>query len=165
MIFGEYSDIVENDILTMQRFLDISRFLYSWGWQVCYSVLLTIKLTGLVQYLFWTKDSRALPIFQGLHAVCFYLFSTILRYYLSASNIYFQMKLATNFKELPTPAAVFKDFQGLEFSFEMQGLNSRCMRMWIKTVTQTEAIKERVCQRCHLYITLQVDLMSHHSYF
>ena len=29
MIFGEYSDIVENDILTMQRFLDISRFLYS----------------------------------------------------------------------------------------------------------------------------------------
>ena len=35
MIFGEYSDIVENDILTMQRFLDISRFLYSGGWQVC----------------------------------------------------------------------------------------------------------------------------------
>ena len=32
MIFGEYSDIVENDILTMQRFLDVSRFLYSGGW-------------------------------------------------------------------------------------------------------------------------------------
>ena len=31
MIFGEYSDIVENDILTMQRFLDVSRFLYSEG--------------------------------------------------------------------------------------------------------------------------------------
>ena len=29
MIFGEYSDIVENDILTMERFLDVSRFLYS----------------------------------------------------------------------------------------------------------------------------------------
>ena len=32
MIFGEDSDIVENDFLTMQRFLpDVSRFLYSWG--------------------------------------------------------------------------------------------------------------------------------------
>ena len=35
MIFGEFSDIVENDTLTMQRFLDISRFLYSGGWWVC----------------------------------------------------------------------------------------------------------------------------------
>ena len=34
MIFGEYSDIVENDILTMQRSLDVSRFFYSGGWQV-----------------------------------------------------------------------------------------------------------------------------------
>ena len=34
-IFGEFSDIVENDILTMQRFLDVSRFLYCGGWQVC----------------------------------------------------------------------------------------------------------------------------------
>ena len=33
MIFGEYSDIVENDILIMQRFLDVSRFLYSRVWQ------------------------------------------------------------------------------------------------------------------------------------
>ena len=31
--FGEYSDL-ENDILTTQRFLDVSRFLYSGGWQV-----------------------------------------------------------------------------------------------------------------------------------
>ena len=31
--FGEYSDL-ENDILTTQRFLDVSRFLYSEGWQV-----------------------------------------------------------------------------------------------------------------------------------
>ena len=31
MIFEEYSDIVENDILTKQRFLDVSRFLYSRG--------------------------------------------------------------------------------------------------------------------------------------
>ena len=29
VIFGEYSDIVQTDILTIQRFLDISRFLYS----------------------------------------------------------------------------------------------------------------------------------------
>ena len=35
MNFGQHSDIVENDILTMQRFLDVSRFLYSGGWQVC----------------------------------------------------------------------------------------------------------------------------------
>ena len=34
VIFREYSDIVENDILTMQRFLDVSRFLYSGGWQI-----------------------------------------------------------------------------------------------------------------------------------
>ena len=34
MIFGEYSDIVQTDILTIQRFLDISRFLYSGSWQV-----------------------------------------------------------------------------------------------------------------------------------
>ena len=38
MIFGEYSDIVENYILTMQRFLAVSRFLYSGGWQVWLSV-------------------------------------------------------------------------------------------------------------------------------
>ena len=31
--FGEYSDL-ESDILTTQRFLDVSRFLYSGGWQV-----------------------------------------------------------------------------------------------------------------------------------
>ena len=34
VIFGEYSDIVQTDILTIQRFLDISRFLYSGSWQV-----------------------------------------------------------------------------------------------------------------------------------
>ena len=34
VIFGEYLGNVENDILTMQRFLDVSRFLYSGGWQV-----------------------------------------------------------------------------------------------------------------------------------
>ena len=34
MIFGEYSDIVQNDILTMQRFLDLSRFLCSGSWPV-----------------------------------------------------------------------------------------------------------------------------------
>ena len=35
MIFGDYSDIVENDIDTMQRFQDVSRFLYPGVWQVC----------------------------------------------------------------------------------------------------------------------------------
>ena len=35
VIFGKYSDIVENYILTMQRFLDVFRFLYSGGGQVC----------------------------------------------------------------------------------------------------------------------------------
>ena len=30
-----FLDIVENDILTMQRFLDVFRFLYYGGWQVC----------------------------------------------------------------------------------------------------------------------------------
>ena len=34
MIFGEYLDIVQIDILTTQRFLDISRFLYCGSWQV-----------------------------------------------------------------------------------------------------------------------------------
>ena len=34
VIFAEHSDVVENGILTMQRFLDIFRFLYSGGWQV-----------------------------------------------------------------------------------------------------------------------------------
>ena len=52
MIFGEYSDIVENYILTMQRFLDISRFLYSWGWQVCTYVILLVKLS---EYLLCTQ--------------------------------------------------------------------------------------------------------------
>ena len=37
--FGEYSDIVENDILTTQRLLDVSRFLYFVGWQVWKVVL------------------------------------------------------------------------------------------------------------------------------
>ena len=31
MIFGGHSGIVENDILPMQIFLDVSRFLYSGG--------------------------------------------------------------------------------------------------------------------------------------
>ena len=31
VIFGEFSDIVENDMLTMQRFLSVSKFLYSGG--------------------------------------------------------------------------------------------------------------------------------------
>ena len=47
----EYSDaIVENDILTRQIFLDVSRFLYSVGWQVWKVVLLVI-----LQRLFYAK--------------------------------------------------------------------------------------------------------------
>ena len=34
VIFREYWDIVKNDILTMQRFLFVSRFFVCWGWQV-----------------------------------------------------------------------------------------------------------------------------------
>ena len=56
MIFGEYSDIVENDFLTMQRFLDISRFLYSGGWQV-----LEGELTVNVD----TKDLQKAFYFNG----------------------------------------------------------------------------------------------------
>ena len=44
MIFGELSDIVENDILTMQRFLEVFRFLYSGGWQVCKCLISDEKL-------------------------------------------------------------------------------------------------------------------------
>ena len=42
VIFGEYSDIVENEFLTMQRILDLSRFLYSRGWQVCITHLVLV---------------------------------------------------------------------------------------------------------------------------
>ena len=37
-VSGVFLNIVFNDILTMQRFIDISRFLYSGGWQVCNGV-------------------------------------------------------------------------------------------------------------------------------
>ena len=43
MIFGRRSDIVENDIPTVQRFLDVSRFLSYGGWQVCNSNSFEIK--------------------------------------------------------------------------------------------------------------------------
>ena len=51
VIFGEFSDIVENDILTMQRFLDVSRFLYIvlWGlagmWMVVAVMSLIVTLS------------------------------------------------------------------------------------------------------------------------
>ena len=44
--FGEYSEIVENDILTTQRFLDVSRFLYSFGWQV-WKAMLKVSINGM----------------------------------------------------------------------------------------------------------------------
>ena len=46
MIFGEHSNIVESDILTMQRFVDVSRFLYmySGGWHVCKCLISDEKL-------------------------------------------------------------------------------------------------------------------------
>ena len=46
LIFREYSYIVLNDIVKMQRFLDVSRFLYSGGWQVCFT--LTVPLSTQV---------------------------------------------------------------------------------------------------------------------
>ena len=53
MIFGEYSDIVENDILTMQRFLDVSRFLYSGACR--YAIVLHSVLTSAVILNVFTK--------------------------------------------------------------------------------------------------------------
>ena len=47
MIFKEYSDNDENDILTMQRFLHFSRFLYSGGWQVHVCNVIVIVYLGL----------------------------------------------------------------------------------------------------------------------
>ena len=56
MIFGEYSDIVENDILTMQRFLDISRFLYSGACR--YAIVLHSVLTSAVILNVFTNAYR-----------------------------------------------------------------------------------------------------------
>ena len=59
VICGEYSDIVKNDILTMQlRFLDVSRFFYSAGWQVCID-----KCRDKFSFvaLFWTIHAQPLP--------------------------------------------------------------------------------------------------------
>jgi len=39
---GLFLGIVFNDILNMQRFLDISRFLYSGGWQVCWVIIIKL---------------------------------------------------------------------------------------------------------------------------
>ena len=70
MPFGWFSvlflDIVFNNILTMQRFLDISRFLYSGGWQVCIMIK-PFSLKGLLIGLMlpflsrWTSLGRESP--------------------------------------------------------------------------------------------------------
>ena len=53
--------IVENDILTMQRFLEVSRFLYSGGWQVCnpfnnclvrFAVVASVRKVRLKSYFY-----------------------------------------------------------------------------------------------------------------
>ena len=44
MIFGEYSDIVENDNLSVQTFLDVSRFLYSGVGRYASSFVFTPRL-------------------------------------------------------------------------------------------------------------------------
>jgi len=41
------------------------------------------------------------------------------------------MKLATNFKDFPAQTAIFNDFQGLEFYFEIQGLSRRMQTLHI----------------------------------
>ena len=56
MIFREYSDIVENNILIMPRFLDVSRFLYSVGWRVCVKLTMLFT-TGLMANLNGFIDS------------------------------------------------------------------------------------------------------------
>ena len=38
-----------------------------------------------------------------------------------------RIKLALKFKDIPPPTVIFKDFQGLEFLFKIQGL-SKCMQ-------------------------------------
>ena len=66
MIFREYSDIVENDILITQRFLDVSRFLYFGGWLVgnleFYGQMLRMKHQIIAQEFPWE------------HAGCWLLF-------------------------------------------------------------------------------------------
>ena len=59
--------------------------------------------------------------------------------HLSTSSIYFHkalqnltwIKLATNFKEFPALTAIFKDFQGLEFYFEIQRLSRRVRTLFL----------------------------------
>ena len=58
VIFREYPDIVENDILTMQWFLDVSKFLYSGGWQVCCS----LKQVNQNHVKLQTKDSSKITL-------------------------------------------------------------------------------------------------------
>ena len=81
MIFGEYSDIVENDILRMQRFLDVSRFLCSGGWQVCGSeeasniFTFVPNIMIIIPYILYTLLSglSALSGFPGFMCKYWYL--------------------------------------------------------------------------------------------
>ena len=63
--FGEYSDIVDNDIFTRQRFLDSSRFLYSVGWQVRKVVLGVFTKVVLRQGI---KATQRYPLFEIVDA-------------------------------------------------------------------------------------------------
>ena len=63
--FGEYSDIVDNDIFTRQRFLDASRFLYSVGWQVWKVVLGVFTKVVLRQGI---KATQRYPLFEIVDA-------------------------------------------------------------------------------------------------
>ena len=62
--FGEYSDIVDNDIFTRQRFLD-ARFLYSVGWQVWKVVLGVFTKVVLRQGI---NATQRYPLFEIVDA-------------------------------------------------------------------------------------------------
>ena len=75
VIFKEYSDIVKNDVLKMQRFLDISRFLYSRvgrykyvnstpsnGWK---SSLPPLSLLAEVSFPWYLADRRKRDLFSS----------------------------------------------------------------------------------------------------
>ena len=74
VIFGDYSDIVENDIDTMQRFQDVSRFLYPGVWQVCVKKqAVTLQNLGCFlkpQYLHKLSGNNVLADTTGIITPC-----------------------------------------------------------------------------------------------
>ena len=56
---GLFLDIVFTDILTMQRFLEISRFLYSGGWLVCQTLFHVLLFLNLNRYMQNSSKNKA----------------------------------------------------------------------------------------------------------